>query len=1780
LAPRISGIWAGALNGALNAGGTLTKESSQITKLTEALTGMTTVQKASALAAAGFDKAASANILSLMGLENAEINAALGAVGYSAAAKGAGLASLNLGKVMDGLKIAFAANPVGMTVMAVGTTIAVLGPLVDHFAKASERIIEAAEEAAEKIDSMRKSLSDGKSLIDEVGEDYERLAKGVSNSGKIISLSAEDYQKYNDIVTRIAETFPSMIAGHTSEGVAILKHKGSVEELTKAYEDEVQALRDLTLLDAGKIFAGFDKKIKDDRLFGFLGSQKAILPQIDMIKEILDERNLDSLKAPKYQHGVDITGSKRAVYNVAGFKDLLKPIYEAVDSDADWGTIENLLLAKLRELNAKVETELTGRRSIAGAYLENAFGNMGESAPSNEIQEMIGDIFRSLDADFYKDFDSEIQMQAWIQKNILDPLKDPALANNLSDGLRTLTYDGFKNFASGNQSKIADNFLSFFPQEIYGYFERNGFKIPVNLEPVMNSEKLAMEAARAIHNAPELHLSQSEYQEVVSMAEELKALSSDDLVILASLEYDEDSVKTVAELLEMLAELRNAQAEAAESAKKADMAEIFANTKKQVDLLNKALKEQGTYGIISKETASAMRDSGEGFSEMLNIVNGGFSVDEAAINSFIESLIQTAAQTLLAKDATEEQVRALTNLLPAIDAARTAAEHFSEMQSAFGSLDKAVEEYNAGGAVTVDTFMSLIAMSSEYLSLLEVENGQILINAENRNAMVEALRAEALASLQASASEDMLAYAQGREEDMSSTAKTAVARLGDATEKTGNQAAEAGVKIMGAAVSTYNFLRASGGFRPDKKLGDIKAGLDAIGDSYVDAWEKLSSLKIDVGSIGGGSKSGGSSGASAAAEKEVEEYLAKIDKLHEAKKNLDSVQDDLTDLNRDLGMTDDLNEQLEILKQITAEYENEEAAMKRLASERDALILENIAKLESQGFEIEYDSSSGEMFVKNLEHINELTGDTQEKTNEIRKEYETMIGDTQKLADENAEIFNNIADIPKKLKDNAQQAFQTEYSKYNDRSTYNLYSKETPLENYRELYDKEREFLRKSFADRIITQEDYVSKMSSLFDKQLAQYSDIDTLNLFGGEHLTNERQLLESELDFITKAYHKGEIAFEKYASESKRVRDLLFADNIADKMFDVSRMEDNGTAKRIIIENLREIAEEYKSEMFKIGDSANEAWQSAYDSFKGVEDQIQDLLDSIVEDANAAVDSLQGLSDTLKTAAEQYSRDGFISVDTFQDIASMGIEYLGYLKDENGLLIINKERIEAATKAKMKDLAVETARNYVLAIGEAKDEGNVKELKKLIFATDEATDSTWRLIKAQLASYNLAPEQYAAAIDKLNKLKALGESAGESIGKLTLDEKMESWNDYVDGVVAILEKEKEALEKQRKLYEEQKSNYETAVSTVTGFIDEQIEALQKENEELDKQFQTQKAIEDLEKARGQKTQQVYVEGQGFVWQEDMKAVSGAQEKLDEMNRKDSQEAEIEALQNLKKAWQDAADSYQKAKDAEITAAILGANWESDIFDKREDRIEAFKDGYSRISGQLDEKVKGSVAYQILKTEELIKEWEDALSAATKDRTKYENVLTGVENFEKANYSARLDMLKKFVSDSTSELEDLRQKHADVVAEISSSGESGVPYPYLPASDSYIPSFASGGVVDYTGLAKTHGGPGYGAEMVLSNADSAKLFNLIHNSPDLIRSLFGNIGGSSEADKIRDNLSGGRAFNGANSSGGERPVNVNIGNISLPNVTDSDGFAREISNSLRNIMTQKIYAR
>jgi len=236
---------------------------------------------------------------------------------------------------------------------------------------------------------------------------------------------------------------------------------------------------------------------------------------------------------------------------------------------------------------------------------------------------------------------------------------------------------------------------------------------------------------------------------------------------------------------------------------------------------------------------------------------------------------------------------------------------------------------------------------------------------------------------------------------------------------------------------------------------------------------------------------------------------------------------------------------------------------------------------------------------------------------------------------------------------------------------------------------------------------------------------------------------------------------------------RNRIYDLDMVVRRFNISMMERQGASQHELVYVYRQMLQRIHNEIeYWTGlgyDTAYDRIQALTRDLWGVEDAIGNALESIVTAANNALDGIQNVYTTLRSAAQEFAESGFITVDTFQRIASLGVEYLAFLQDENGQLTINEESVRRVIAAKTEQLAIETALNYVRALGTALMDGNVQELERLLFATDAAAESTWGLVYANLELLNLEDSQFQAALSRINALRSLADTAVQSIGQVS---------------------------------------------------------------------------------------------------------------------------------------------------------------------------------------------------------------------------------------------------------------------------------------------------------------------------------------------------------------------------------------------------------------------------
>ena len=272
------------------------------------------------------------------------------------------------------------------------------------------------------------------------------------------------------------------------------------------------------------------------------------------------------------------------------------------------------------------------------------------------------------------------------------------------------------------------------------------------------------------------------------------------------------------------------------------------------------------------------------------------------------------------------------------------------------------------------------------------------------------------------------------------------------------------------------------------------------------------------------------------------------------------------------------------------------------------------------------------------------------------------------------------------------------------------------------------------------------------------------------------------------------------EYEEAIKDARKDEFDEWLKDSKFAIEAMDRDHSGTDKMLESWRTVLRSINDEIAyytargydmasdEIQDLLKEAWDA--------ESEIESILEHTLDAVNDSIDNIQDLYKTLKDAAEEFAETGYISLDAYQEIVNMGVEYMAYLRDENGYLHINRERVEAVLTAKTQQMAVESALNYVRQIGLALANNETEELKRLLDATEQTSDATWGLVYANLAFLNLTDKQRAAARKNIDSLRAIADNVSANISKNLDDEEgAESVTDTKDALEDILELTKDLI-------------------------------------------------------------------------------------------------------------------------------------------------------------------------------------------------------------------------------------------------------------------------------------------------------------------------------------------------------------------------------------------------
>ena len=271
-----------------------------------------------------------------------------------------------------------------------------------------------------------------------------------------------------------------------------------------------------------------------------------------------------------------------------------------------------------------------------------------------------------------------------------------------------------------------------------------------------------------------------------------------------------------------------------------------------------------TEGINTQEEIDAFND----------VTNGITDADEA-IQKWNEHKKESSEDTfeLLDTDTLKQQISDLNSAIDSI-------------QSAYDTLNSAVEEYNTnGGTLSIDTIQSLLSLSDEYLACLQVENGQLSLNADAMAQLAQAKLDDAQATAVTQAMTELDTIAKGENSSANSAYISGNAALmSSLAQLSGSYDGVAKAAMTAAQAQRLSALISDAAGKDKTATENVMKGLDT--KLKLIQTTKASISAGNFGKVAGKSSSsskGSGSGKSASdtAKEEIEAYMEYLEKALE-----------------------------------------------------------------------------------------------------------------------------------------------------------------------------------------------------------------------------------------------------------------------------------------------------------------------------------------------------------------------------------------------------------------------------------------------------------------------------------------------------------------------------------------------------------------------------------------------------------------------------------------------------------------------------------------------------------------------------------------------------------------------------------------------------------------------------------------------------------------------------------------------------------------------------------
>ena len=425
---------------------------------------------------------------------------------------------------------------------------------------------------------------------------------------------------------------------------------------------------------------------------------------------------------------------------------------------------------------------------------------------------------------------------------------------------------------------------------------------------------------------------------------------------------------------------------------------LFSTMEDKSDALKRLYSDLKEVADAEALTADKATEVINKFSEF-NIVNGEF------VDSY-GNVVGTLDEILYYFNAVNKETATANGLITQY------SKSLDAITNQYDTLTAAVDEYNEVGYLSSETLKKI--MDNNLLQYLSYENGQLVANTNELYNNAESARVAASQKLYNAMADDIWAISEGKLENASDLAKTAVKNLGSESETAGNKAQTATGKFINFAKAVDLTNKALSG----KELtDDVTKQIKAVEDAYKPYFDLLSNpIKIEKKKYTG---SGSGSGKNSKSTKEWwEEELDKLkDQFDNSEITINEYINSLTNLLGKVGQGTDAWRKInkELQKQKLDKIKDDYNAG-RISLNQYIISLQNLQKEYKQSTK-EWNTLADAIKKAKLDQLKEQQNDLKSALSAVNNVLDKQIDEYKDLKEAADDRYDDELDKLKDLKD-------------------------------------------------------------------------------------------------------------------------------------------------------------------------------------------------------------------------------------------------------------------------------------------------------------------------------------------------------------------------------------------------------------------------------------------------------------------------------------------------------------------------------------------------------------------------------------------------------------------------------------------------------------------------------------------------------------------------------------------------------------------------------------------